>query len=170
MTNRSLMMKNSILSFKSIAVAGLISLTALASYHVSALPFGGEAGFSQGMHKGKKVLKRMARYLALTDEQLSEIKTIKAQSKTEGETLKEQMLSLQQFKDEAKLLKDNEVFDEQAFTELYQKHSDTFASMALLRAKTKHQIFHVLTPEQQEKWQEAKEKRRQKRLEKRHAN
>ena len=35
-------------------------------------------------------------------------------------------------------------------------------TMALAKAKVKHQVFNVLTPEQQEKWQNFKEKKRAK--------
>jgi len=158
------------LPLKSMIAAGLISIAAFSPISVNAMPFDGDAGFSQEMHKGKKgkkMLKRMARYLDLTEEQVTQIKAIRTQSKADGEALRE---SMKAFKSEAKMLKDSEVFDEQAFNELYQKYNDTFASIALLKAKTRHEIFYVLTAEQQEKWQSFKEKRKQKRLEKRNAN
>ena len=92
--------------------------------------------------------KRMAKRLDLTDEQKEQFKTLKAQAKTERSAMKEKVKG---YKDQVKILMEAAVFDEQAFLQLHSSYQNTFAEAALLRAKHKHEMMQILTPEQQEK-------------------
>lgn len=145
---------------KAASVSALLLMTSLA---LPAAAHHGDASHERhqsSMHKGsmaKHAMKRMKKHLDLTDEQIVSIKSIKAESKVAIEPLREQAKS---FYDSAKQLKDNKMFDEGAFTSLYAQYQDTFAQLALQKAKTKHAIYQVLTEEQQEKWEEMKEKRK----------
>lgn len=110
----------------------------------------------KGKHSQHKQLKKMARYLDLTAEQKSEIKDIFTAAKSNRNVEKQAM---NDFKLEVKALVQADTFDEQAFKNLHSAHQVQIQNVALEKAKVKHQIFNVLTPEQQEKWLEFKEKR-----------
>lgn len=107
--------------------------------------------------KHKHRMAKMAKALGLTEEQKIAIKDIRELAKSERAVLTEQLAS---FKTAAKGLMSNEEFDESAFLNLKNEHQDTFTQLALLKAKTRHAIRQVLTPEQQEKADKFKEKRR----------
>ncbi|GHE89682.1 Spy/CpxP family protein refolding chaperone [Thalassotalea profundi] len=92
--------------------------------------------------------KRMAKHLELTDEQKQQFKALKEQAKLDRTAMKDKMKS---YKDQLKVLMEAATFDEQAFTQLHNTYQDTFTEAALLRAKHKHQMMQILTPEQQEK-------------------
>ena len=111
-------------------------------------------------HHGAKMLKKMKRYLELSDEQVTQIKTIRSQSKSDNETLRTQ---LKAFKEQVKSQQVASEFDEAAFIASYQQYQDTFAQLAMQKAKTRHAIFQVLTSEQQAKWQAFQEKRKARR-------
>lgn len=163
-------MKNQLTTIKVITLAGILSLTTLAPAYVNAAPeFAGEsAGFEmkRGGKGGHKMLKRMARYLDLSEAQIDQIKAIKTQARTEHQTLR---ASMQSYFEEAKALKDQAVFDETAFNITYEKYNDTFKQIALAKAKTKHAIYYVLTAEQRVKWDEKMAERKAKREQKRQA-
>jgi len=147
---------------KAVSVTAILLMTSIA-LPASAHGVVSNEHHQQSMHKGsmaKHAMKRMKKHLALTDEQIVSIKSIKAESKVVVEPLREQAKNFYQ---SAKQLKDNKMFDEGAFTSLYAQYQDTFAQIALQKAKTKHAIYQVLTEEQQQKWDEAKEKRKGKR-------
>lgn len=129
---------------------------------VNAQPMGDRFGDSPKM--AKKMLKHMKRKLDLTDEQVAQIKAIREQSKVDGETLRE---AKKAFHEQVITLKDSATFDEAAFVSAYNQYQQTFADMALLKAKTRHAIYHVLTEEQQAKMEEMKEKRAERKAEKR---
>lgn len=112
-----------------------------------------------GKFSPRKELKMMARHLDLTNEQKSEIKTIFKTAKTNANVNKQAMKN---FKKEVKALVHADTFDEQAFINLHTANQVQIQNMALAKAKVKHQVFNVLTPEQQEKWQNFKEKKRAK--------
>lgn len=92
--------------------------------------------------------KKMARYLDLSDEQRQLAKALHLQAKEDRAQLKETM---QSFHQQSKSLITSESFDEQAFVDLQNQHQDTFAQMALIKAKTKHNFLKLLTAEQKEK-------------------
>ncbi|TPH17751.1 Spy/CpxP family protein refolding chaperone [Litorilituus lipolyticus] len=112
-------------------------------------------------HGGKdKLFRKMAKVLELTDSQKEQIKTIKLSAKEQNQTLKE---SLKQMKVEQKALIHADVFDEHAFTALFNAYQPTIAQAALAKAKTKHAIYNVLTAEQKAKWQTFMDKKQQRR-------
>lgn len=111
-------------------------------------------------HMGQKQLKKMQKYLELTPEQVEKIKLIKEQSREQVQPLKENARS---FFTSLKVLKENPIFDEVLFNATYAQYQETFAQLALQKAKTKHAIYHVLTSEQQEKWATFKAKKKGKR-------
>lgn len=103
----------------------------------------------------KHMMKKMAKYLGLSDEQKTEIKLIKEQAKTQHEPLR---VEIKQFKEAEKLLLQADEFDEQAYITLHASFQEAFAQASLAKAKTKHALFNVLTAEQQTKWLSKKEK------------
>jgi periplasmic protein CpxP/Spy len=109
----------------------------------------------KGKHKHR--MAKMAKALGLTEEQKTAIKDIREQAKSEKSVLTEQLSS---FKNAAKGLMSKEEFDESAFLNLKNQHQETFTQLALLKAKTRHAIRQVLTPEQQEKADKFREKRK----------
>jgi len=106
-------------------------------------------------HKQKRMLKRMARHLALTDEQVTQIKTIRSEAKAARDANKSVM---EEFRSQIKSLMTNESFDEAAFMALHTQYQAALTEQAMLRAKTKHAIFQVLTEEQQAKAQAMRKK------------
>lgn len=101
-----------------------------------------------------KQLRKMAKALDLTDFQKEQIKAIKLSAKEQNQELQ---ASLKQMKAEQKALIHADVFDEHAFTALFNAYQPTAAQWALGKAKTKHAIYSVLTAEQKEKWQKIKQ-------------
>jgi Spy/CpxP family protein refolding chaperone len=117
------------------------------------------AGTNSHKHhqKSKHMMKKMAKYLSLSEQQKTEIKAIRTQAKEQGEPLRAQM---KQFKEAEKLLLQAETFDDEAFVALHASYQQIFAQESLAKAKTKNAIFNVLTSEQQEKWLSKMEKRK----------
>lgn len=111
-------------------------------------------------HHGAKLLKKMARHLDLSDEQIAQIKEIRRQSKIDNEPLRTEIKA---FKAQVKSQQVMSDFDEVAFIASYEQYQTVFAQLALNKAKTRHAIFHVLTQDQQAKWQAFKEKRKARR-------
>jgi Spy/CpxP family protein refolding chaperone len=92
--------------------------------------------------------KKMARYLDLNDEQREQAKVIHKDAKTNSLVLKE---SLKSFHQQSKVLTMEDSFNEQAFIDLQSEYQETFAQMALIRAKSKNNFMKILTEEQREK-------------------
>lgn len=122
------------------------------------------ASYEGEFFKNKSVFKKMARHLELTDAQKQEMKAIKLAAKEQNKSLRD---SLKQFRSEMKTLTQADVFDEHAFTALYNAYQPSLAQAALAKAKTKNAIYQVLTAEQKQQWQSFMEKRKQKRANKR---
>jgi Spy/CpxP family protein refolding chaperone len=97
----------------------------------------------------KNEMKRMAKFLSLSEEQKVKIKGIKKAAKQQGKMLK---ASMKEFKITERKLLQTKVFDEKSFNKLYNSYQTTFTQLALTRAKSKHAVFNVLTTEQQGKW------------------
>ncbi|MFD2165543.1 Spy/CpxP family protein refolding chaperone [Thalassotalea euphylliae] len=142
------------------------TLIALTTAGILAAPLSMAYADSDGVrhdkHHSAKKMRFMARYLDLSEEQKTQIKAIKEDSKAEGEAVREQVKN---FREQVQALKDSPVFDEAAFTALYSQYQDTFAQAALIKAKTRHAMYYVLTEEQQQKWDEFQESRKGKRAE-----
>ena len=105
-----------------------------------------------------KRFKRMINFLDLTEQQVLQMKQLRESAQIERQTFKSE---LAQFKTQVEQLSQAQEFDEQAFNNLYVSYQDTFAKMALARAKHKHQMAQILTDEQREKAQKMRHKRKQ---------
>lgn len=152
---------------KCLASAVVISCLMSSMYVHAFQPFAaGNEIVMPSSHKGNKHenFRKMAKYLELSDQQIADIKAIKKKAKEENAHLKE---TLKLYRESIKGLKDNPVFDEATFQQVYQQNSDNFAAIALAKAKTKHAIYYVLTPEQQQKWDVFKAERKMRRAERR---
>lgn len=104
-------------------------------------------------HSMKRQFKKMARHLQLSEEQKVKVKAIYEQAKV---SRKEQRASMKDFKEQVKSLMQLPIFDDKAFTELHNQYQTKFAEIALIKAKNKHAIYQVLTPEQREKFSKFK--------------
>lgn len=125
----------------------VIAFASVASVNASNLAFDG-----QREHYGSKhQLKRFAKVLSLSEEQQTQIKEIKDQAKDQHQGLRE---SMKQFKAKEKALLQAKLFDEKAYGALYDAYQPIFTQRALMKVKTRHAIFNVLTADQQEKWLE----------------
>ena len=102
--------------------------------------------------------KKMARKLGFSEEQKTQAKMIKKESKTQMMALKP---ALKAFKEQVNVLMSAESFDEQAFIKLQASNQDVFAAKALILAQTKFKMKKMLTQEQQEKLASLKTKRKQ---------
>jgi len=128
-----------------VAVCIVIAFASVASVNAS-----GIACDVQREHQGNKhKIKHLAKVLLLSEQQQVRIKVIKKQAKEQHKVLRE---SMKQFKIEEKKLLQTKLFDEKAYSALHATYQPIFEQIALVRVKTKHAIFHVLTAEQQVKW------------------
>jgi protein CpxP len=103
----------------------------------------GVAGWKEGKRKGKK-FKR----LDLSEAQLATINVIKNESKATGKKIK---TKLQVYKQAEQLLVQSADFEADAWQALNNEYQANFLTMAILKAKTQHDIWNQLTPEQQVK-------------------
>ena len=99
--------------------------------------------------KMKKHLHRIAKHLDLTSEQRSEIKVIFSGMK-EGRLAHK--ADLTGFGEQVKSLLQASKFDENKFDAIYAEFQPAFQKMAMDKAKIRHAIMQVLTPEQQKKY------------------
>jgi len=95
------------------------------------------------------MMKRMVNTLSLSEQQQVQITAVKHQARQQHEMLRD---SMKKFKAEEKALLQAQVFDEQAYSVLHTAYQPIFMELALIRAKTKHAVFNVLTTAQQGKW------------------
>ena len=109
------------------------------------------AEHSDGEFKHKRMFKKMrklARILDLDDTQKEKIKAIMEQA---SESRSESKETRSAYKEQVKTLMDAAIFDDAAFLSLHAQYQEDFANRALKRAKTRHAMLQVLTPEQREK-------------------
>lgn len=113
----------------------------------------------KGMKKGhhKKAMAKMFKRLGLSEEQKTQMKALREQSKVEKEQYETQ---LTEYKTKRKALMSAEAFDEAAFSNLNAEYQNTFAQLALLKAKTKFAMKSVLTEEQLAKLEKVKRRGR----------
>ena len=116
------------------------------------------------IHKGESSprvmehkFKRIAKFLALTKEQRTQVKAIHQEAKESKVALKP---SLESFHQQSLTLVMAETFDEQAFINLQSQFQDSFAQMALIKIKTKHSFMQILTQEQKDKMMTMKKSRK----------
>jgi protein CpxP len=138
------------------AVCAVLAFSSISSANKPG--YDAEFDSSKFHQRNKHMMKRMIKTLSLSEQQQVEIKAIKEQAKEKGKIPRDLM---KKFKESERLLLQAEVFDEKAFITLYQTHQQNSLDIALMRAKTKNAIFNVLTIEQQEKWQEKMNKRKE---------
>jgi len=146
-------------TFKKIAIT-----TSLCSALVlSSLSFAGNEhsnhhsnGDKSHYQNSEKKLAKLTRKLGLSESQQAEIKVLKGKEKAEAQALKPAMKA---FREKVKTLMSAESFDEAAFRQLHASNQDVFASMALIKVKSKFAMKSVLTQEQLEKFNNLKHKR-----------
>jgi len=106
-------------------------------------------GHDNQQTKMKKRLHRLAKKLDLTTEQKSEIKVIFAGMKEIRQTKKR---ALSGFKEQIQSLLQASEFDENKFANIYTEFQPIFQKSAMEKAKTRHAVLQILTPEQQKKF------------------
>lgn len=100
-----------------------------------------KAANRKGKHNGYTL-----KNLDLTEEQLTAIKAIKNGAKTSAEVVKGK---LKTFKQAEQALIHSADFAPDAWQALSHQHQADFLAMAMINAKRKHDIWNLLTPEQQ---------------------
>jgi len=140
------------------------SLSAL-SLAVSANPVNGERVHKtyQGEHQQNihqkmmhKRFKHMAKELDLTKEQRQQVKEIFNNAKEQRATHQPMM---KVFHQSMETLLTASTFDEQAILALKANYKPTFDQLALIKAKSRYDMFALLTEEQKDKWRLMQEKR-----------
>ncbi|MBA6391048.1 Spy/CpxP family protein refolding chaperone [Colwellia sp. BRX10-3] len=140
----------------SLFVLGISSLSAnvnamadKSENHHSYISHENGGGVDKQDKKMKKHLHRLAKKLDLTSEQRSEIKEIFTHMKEDRQAHK---AALSGFKEEVKSLLQASQFDENKFNALYIQYQPNFQQAIMEKAKARHGVMQVLTPEQQEKY------------------
>lgn len=99
----------------------------------------------KGKRKGKRDGYKLKR-LDLTEEQLTAVEAIKTAAKTSSEEVK---AKLKTFKQAEQALIQSTDFAPEAWQALSLQHQVDFLEMAVIKSKTQHDIWNLLTPEQQ---------------------
>jgi Spy/CpxP family protein refolding chaperone len=137
--------------FSTVAVCTAITFASIAT--VNASDEGVEAVSShqqEHKHRGhRNEMKRMAKFLSLSEDQKVKINAIKTKSRDQHQPLN---ASMKAFKIAEKNLLTAKTFDEKAFSSLQSEYQPTLTKLALIRAKSKQALFNVLNKEQQDKW------------------
>lgn len=145
--------------FATVAVCTAITFASIAT--VNASDNGVEAVSchqQEHKHRGDRhEMKRMAKFLSLSQDQKVKIKAIKTDSKDQHQALN---ASMKAFKIAEKKLLTAKTFDEKAFSSLQSEYQPTLTKLALIRAKSKQALFNVLNKEQQDKWLKMMESKR----------
>lgn len=102
---------------------------------------------SEGKRKGKRK-GNMLKGLDFTEEQLAAVKAIKTAEKESGEAIR---AKLKTFKQAEQALVQSTDFNLEAWQALNSEYQADFVTMGLLRSKSKHDIWTIMTPEQQAK-------------------
>ena len=117
---------------------------------------------AQNKRQGRKGnrMHRILSKLELSEQQQTQVEEIVSAMEQSRESFKEQRKAL---KSAERDLVRAEVFDEQAWQDLYAQYSEGFATMAMQTSFSRHQIWNLLTPEQQDKVEHMQLHQRQKR-------
>ena len=86
--------------------------------------------------------------LKLTEQQQASIKEIRTAANTESKDIKTQLKAFKEA--EQKLVQSND-FNVEAWNQLHSKYQNDFQTLAILKAKSKHDVWNQLSPEQQQK-------------------
>jgi protein CpxP len=107
-------------------------------------------GMTQEQHKDqmKNRLEKMAVILDLTEQQKGQLKTLFEKKWQDQQSMRTKM---EASRETLREYKQGNTFDESEFRAMAQKHADLKTEMMVQQAKTRQQIFAVLTPEQQQK-------------------
>ena len=107
-------------------------------------------GMTQEQHKDqmKNRLEKMAVILDLTEQQKGQLKTLFEKKWQDRQSMRTKM---EASRETLREYKQGNTFDESEFRAMAQKHADLKTEMMVQQAKTRQQIFAVLTPEQQQK-------------------
>jgi len=146
------------ITFKNIAIASSLCSALV----LSTGSFAGNDSHELNRHDNnhqqmsEKKFAKLSKKLDLSESQQAQIKVLRSDEKTKIQALKPAMIA---FKEQVKVLMSAESFDEQAFIQLQASNQDVFASMALIKAKSKFAMKSVLTEEQLEKFRSMKHKR-----------
>ena len=107
-------------------------------------------GMTQEQHEDRMEnrLEKMAVILDLTEQQKGQLETLFEKKWQDRQSMRTEMEASRKTLRE---YKQGNNFDESEFRAIAQKHADLKAEMMVQRAKTKQQVFAVLTPEQQQK-------------------
>lgn len=112
------------------------------------------------VERGERMMKRMFSRLDLTQTQLDAVHVIRDEAHDAMDAFKEQAnINRGEMKAQMKAIVQAENFDEQAFRDLMAKKHAHKGEMAVIKAKMKHDIWHVLDEQQQEKMTQMMEKR-----------
>lgn len=112
-----------------------------------------KSGHGHHIKKMKQRFKMMAMELELSKEQRLQVREIFSNTKAEK---KERREELSGFKAQLKLLAQDSVFDEEKFKAIYAEFQPVLENIAIEKAKVRHAIYQILTPEQKEKFNSMK--------------
>lgn len=115
-----------------------------------------QKGHSNHQQRMKKRFRMMAMQLDLTKEQRQQVRDIFAATKVDKKERREAMSG---FKEQVKSLAQDSEFNEDKFKAIYAEFQLDFQNIAMEKAKMRHAVFQVLTPEQQEKFASLREQR-----------
>ena len=144
----------------------VIALFSIASVNASTdkITFDAPKHFQKSGGYREHMMKRMVKTLSLSEQQQVQIAAVKNQARQQHEMLRD---SMKKFKAEEKTLLQAQEFDEQSYNALHAAYQPIFMELALIRAKSKHAVFNVLTTEQQGKWLKVMANRKEKLIRKR---
>ncbi|TFG60427.1 MAG: periplasmic heavy metal sensor [Deltaproteobacteria bacterium] len=111
-----------------------------------AVPEGGSRGRHRGMGPGKRI-DRMAKKLGLTEAQQEQVKAILTSEREKVAPLQQQIA---ENRGKIRQTIETEPFDEAAVRTLAESQNQTRVELVVSRARTKSQIFALLSPEQRE--------------------
>ncbi|PCI58705.1 MAG: hypothetical protein COB35_13150 [Gammaproteobacteria bacterium] len=158
------MMKLLKMTKTALVVMALSTLTVTAQANTAAHV--GKHEFSQAhqgmptakMHKNMmhKRFKRMAHALGLSKEQRSQVKDIFKNAREQKVAFKPTMAAFHQAMKE---LLTASSFDEQAILTLKTSYKPTFDQLAMIKAKSRYDMYALLTQEQKDKWNTMHEQR-----------
>ncbi|WP_299083749.1 Spy/CpxP family protein refolding chaperone [uncultured Paraglaciecola sp.] len=116
------------------------------------------------LSKDKPTGKR-AKRLDFTEQQLTAIQKVKSSTKASAKDSKFKLKSYNAA--ERKLIQSSE-FNIQAWSELHAEYQADFLTLAILKAKSRHDVWNLLTPEQQQKSKQSANKKRKSKKRKMH--
>ena len=113
-------------------------------------------GMSSEQHQERMEnrLEKMAVTLDLTEQQQKKIEALTEKQWQDRQSMRAEM---QASREDLRADKQGKEFNESEFRAKAQKHADLKTEMMVQRAKTKQQLFAVLTPEQQQKAEKLRE-------------